>query len=107
MITQEHLEHWCSEIAYALNGINNEINDEKLKGKTGIRIAVSPLTAEDVFVSFEYLQEKSTIIKGLLHCIEDDIKRDKIQIKCGSCDNDVDVNDIEQHLKEKHYRDTY
>lgn len=76
MITEPHLKHWASEIAYALNGIHNEINEEKLKGKTGIRLAIGPDTGDDVFVSFEYLQEKVKTIKGLLRCIEDDIKND-------------------------------
>ena len=76
MITQIHLEHWISEISYALNGLESEAGKQKLKGKTGIRVAVSSNTNEDVHVSFEYIQEKITTIKGLISCIGTDIKND-------------------------------
>jgi hypothetical protein len=76
MITEEHLNHWMNEIAYALEGMKKEVSPTKLKGKTGVSIAVSPNQNEDVFVSFEYLQEKITTINSLLKCIEDDIAND-------------------------------
>jgi len=76
MITEEHLNHWISEIRWSLNGIEKEIGEAKLKDKKGIKISVSPNINEDVFVSFEYLQEKATIIQGTLRCIEDDMKNE-------------------------------
>jgi len=77
MITKEHLQHWMNEIQYAINGIDNEISNDKLKGLTGISVAVSPEIKEDVFVSFEYLQEKARTIKGLLGCIANDMVVDE------------------------------
>jgi len=74
MITQEHLEHWLSEIKYALQGVENEIGVAKMKKKSGVHTLVSP--TEEVYVSFGYLQEKATTLKGLIKCIEDDIKND-------------------------------
>ncbi len=76
MITEEHLKHWIEEINYQLTGILNEVAESKLKGKKGIDIKVSPKIDDDVHVSFEYILEKATTIKGTLHCIEDDIQRD-------------------------------
>jgi len=76
MITQEHLEHWIEEINYQLTGILNEVAEDKLKGKKGIDLKVSPKIDEDVYVSFEYILEKAITIKGTLHCIVDDIKND-------------------------------
>lgn len=68
MITQEHLEHWIQEINYQLQGILNEVAEERVQQK-GIKLAKT-------FVSFEYILEKATTIKGTIHCIEDDIMRD-------------------------------
>lgn len=68
MITQEHLEHWIKEINYQLQGILNEVAEERVQQK-GIQL-------EKTFVSFEYILEKATTIKGTLHCIEDDVARD-------------------------------
>jgi hypothetical protein len=65
-----------TEINYALTGMAKEVHPDKLKGKNGVSIAVSPNQNEDVFVSFEYLQEKITTISSLLKCIEDDIQND-------------------------------
>lgn len=71
MITQEHLEHWLQEIEYQLTGILNEIAEEKVQMK-GINVGK---TGES-FVSFEYLLEKATTIKGTIRCIRDDIRLD-------------------------------
>jgi len=68
LITQEHLEHWIKEINYQLQGILNEVAEERVQQK-GIQL-------EKTFVSFEYILEKATTIKGTLHCIEDDVARD-------------------------------
>ena len=79
MITEGHLNHWLSEMEYALNGISNEISKEKLKEKTGIKLAVSPNPEDDVFVSFEYLQEKASTLKHLIGCIKHDMVIDTTQ----------------------------
>lgn len=71
MITQEHLEHWIKEINYQLTRILNEVAEEKVQMK-GINVG----RAGEAWVSFEYILEKATTIKGTLHCIEDDIMRD-------------------------------
>lgn len=68
MITQEHLEHWLEEINYQLQGILNEVAEERVQQK-GIKLTKT-------FVSFEYILEKATTIKGTIHCIKDDIMRD-------------------------------
>ena len=72
MITQEHLEHWISELNYALNGIDNEVNDKKVVMK-GINVGKNG----EAWVSFEYIQEKVGTIRGTIRCIEDDIERDE------------------------------
>jgi len=72
MITQEHLEHWLKEIEYHLTGILNEIAEEKVQMK-GINVGKTG----EKFVSFEYLLEKATTIKGTIRCIHDDIMRDE------------------------------
>ena len=68
MITEEHLKHWIEEINYQLQGILNEVAQERVQQK-GINLKSN-------YVSFEYILEKATTIKGTLHCIEDDIMRD-------------------------------
>ena len=70
MITQEHLEHWIKEIEYARNGLKTHLLKEGFRGKDGIMVDGSHL-------SFDYLNEKINTIRGLLNCIEDDIKNDK------------------------------
>ncbi len=72
MITQEHLEHWLTEIEYQLTGILNEVAKEKVQMK-GINVGK---TGES-WVSFEYLLEKATTIKKTIHCVRDDIMRDE------------------------------
>lgn len=77
MINLIHLLNWMTEIEYQLTGINKEISKDKLKHINGINIDVGVLPKrEEVFVSFEYLREKSDTITGILKCIEDDIKND-------------------------------
>jgi len=71
MITQEHLEHWITELRYQLSGIINEVNPDKVVLK-GINVGKNG----EAFVSFEYIQEKAATIKGTIKCIEDDIKND-------------------------------
>lgn len=71
MITQEHLEHWIGEIEYQLNGILNEVAKERVEMK-GISVGK---TGQN-YVSFEYILEKATTIKGTIRCINDDILRD-------------------------------
>ncbi len=68
MITEEHLKHWLGELEYQLNGILNEVAEERVQQK-GIKLAKT-------FVSFEYILEKATTIKGTIRCIRDDILRD-------------------------------
>ena len=72
MITQEHLEHWIKEINWQLNGILNEIAEEKVQMK-GINVGKTG----EKYVSFEYLLEKAKTIQGTIRCIEDDIMRDE------------------------------
>jgi hypothetical protein len=69
MITQEHLEHWMKEIRYQLQGILNEVAENKV-GKGGI------MSGNGKYVSFDYLLEKALKIEGNLKMIEDDIKHD-------------------------------
>ena len=76
MITQEHLEHWLKEIAYQLQGIKNEISNQKLTPHTGINLPLDD--GKTTFVSFEYLQEKSESITGLISSILYDIEHDNI-----------------------------
>jgi len=71
MITQEHLEHWIKEIEWQLNGILNEVAEERVEMK-GINVGKTG----EAWVSFEYLLEKATTIKGTIRCIQDDIMRD-------------------------------
>jgi len=71
MITQEHLEHWIKEIEYQLTGILNEVAKERVEMK-GINVGKTG----EAWVSFEYLLEKATTIKGTIRCIQDDIMRD-------------------------------
>jgi len=71
MITQEHLEHWLSEMKYALQGVENEINADKVVLK-GINVGK---TGES-YVSFEYLQEKATTLRGLIYMVEEDMRND-------------------------------
>jgi len=71
LITQEHLEHWLEEIEYQLTGILNEIAEDKVQMK-GINVGK---TGEG-YVSFEYLLEKATTIKGTIRCVRDDIRMD-------------------------------
>ena len=66
MITQEHLEHWITELSWALNGISNEVNKQKIEG----------IKKEEAYFSFNYVKEKTTILRGTIRCIEDDIKND-------------------------------
>lgn len=66
MITQEHLEHWITELNWALNGISNEVNKQKIEG----------IKTEEAYFSFNYVKEKTTILRGTIRCIEDDIKND-------------------------------
>ncbi len=71
MITEEHLEHWIGEIEYQLNGILNEVAEQKVQMK-GINVGKTG----EKYVSFEYILEKATTIKGTIRCIKDDILRD-------------------------------
>ena len=71
MIRKEYLEHWIKEIEWQLNGIKSEVKPEKVLmgginvGKTG-----------ESFVSFDYLQEKTDRIEGILTCIRYDMTQD-------------------------------
>lgn len=71
MITEEHLNHWLGEIDYALNGLQKEIHPDKVR-LGGINVGVNG----EAYVSFAYLQEKTGTIKGILKCIQDDMKND-------------------------------
>ena len=71
MITEEHLEHWLKEIEYQLQGILNEVAEARVEMK-GINVGKTG----EAWVSFEYLLEKATTIKGTIRCIHDDIMRD-------------------------------
>lgn len=92
MITQEHLDHWLSEIKHQLNGLSNEISIKKLKDKTGVTVAVSPNIDQDVFVSFEYLREKADTIKQLVKNIEFDIIVD-----AETKNNEIHDQDLDTH----------
>lgn len=77
MITQEHLEHWLSEMKYQLISIEKEITVNKLKHIVGINIDVGVKSEKkEVFVSFDYLREKAFNLAHLVKSIEDDIKND-------------------------------
>jgi len=69
MITEEHLNHWLKEIQYHLSGILNELGRSE-----GVSKGIS--LNDKLYISFEYLLEKATTIKGTIHCIEDDMQRD-------------------------------
>jgi len=73
MISEPHLNHWLEEITYAHTGITKEINKPAMKGMTSTRI----INAHDSDVlSFEYMNEKLEVIKRLVQCIREDMKRD-------------------------------
>ncbi len=76
MISQEHLEHWLKEIRYQLNGIVTEIDPKKVI-LTGVNVG----SDGGAFVSFEYLNEKSKTIQGVLKNIEYDMKHDEDTMK--------------------------
>lgn len=77
MITQEHLEHWLSEMKYQLISIEKEITVAKLKHITGIKIDVGITPKrEDVYVSFDYLREKALALAHLIKSVEADMKND-------------------------------
>lgn len=67
-IDTEYLITLINQVRWQNNGITNEIADEKVKLK-GINVGETG----EKFVSFEYLQEKSSIIDSLLNTIEKDI----------------------------------
>lgn len=69
MITEEHLKHWLSELQYQLNGIRNEIAEDKIGTTKNVLV-------NDKNVSFEYLREKADTLKGTIECIEYDILHD-------------------------------
>ena len=69
MITEEHLEHWLKEIEYQLQGILNEVAEERVNKQKGIQL-------EKTYVSFEYILEKASTIRQTIHCVRDDMMRD-------------------------------
>ena len=69
MITEEHLNHWITEIRYHLQGAVNELNRT-------VGVSKGIALENKAFVSFEYLLEKVNTAYSLLHTIEDDMKRD-------------------------------
>ncbi len=71
MITQEHLEHWLSELEYSLTSIRNEINKKAFVKTIGV-------TINDDYLSLEYLREKELILSGTIRCIKDDIRLDEV-----------------------------
>jgi len=77
MITEDHLNDWLSKIECKLNGISSEISKDKLQDVKGMRIPLA--NDRDVFVSFEYLQEKSNVLYQLINCIREEIVIDTIQ----------------------------
>jgi len=76
MITQEHLNHWISEIKWQLNGILSEINPAKVQ-MSGINVGKNG----EAFVSFTYLDEKATTIRNILRSIESDMIHDEVDKK--------------------------
>lgn len=73
MITQEHLEHWIEQTRVRLDAMDSEIAKDKV-GEDNV------LTSTGKNVSFEYLREKITMIRGFMRCIEDDILHDKAEV---------------------------
>ena len=69
MITEEHLNHWISEIEYYLNGIGKEVDRSKV-GVSGVKLP------NNSYVSFEYLQEKVETLNGIIMCIQKDMMTD-------------------------------
>jgi len=70
MITEEHLNHWITELKYQLTGILNEVAEAKVEKEKGFRLK------SGAYVSFEYILEKATTMVGTIHCVEDDMKND-------------------------------
>jgi len=71
MITKEHLKHWLGEMTWQVDAILKEVNVNKVV-IDGINVGASG----ESWVSFEYLREKASKIKGLMNCIEWDIEHD-------------------------------
>jgi len=71
MITEEHLKQWLEEIEYQLQGILTEVAEARVEMK-GINVGKNG----EAWVSFEYLLEKATTIKGTIRCIRDDMVDD-------------------------------
>jgi len=69
MITEEHLNHWISEIRYQLKGALNELGRSEGVSK-GIALN------DKLYISFEYLLEKTNTANRILKSIEDDMKND-------------------------------
>ena len=61
MITQEHLEHWLSEIEYQLGGMSSKLQSEDRNENH----------------SLEYIQEKRDTIHKLIKTIKWDILNDE------------------------------
>lgn len=70
MISEEHLNHWITELKYQLTGILNEVAEVKVGEEKGFKLK------SGAYVSFEYVLEKATTLMGTIHCIEDDMQRD-------------------------------
>ena len=69
MITEEHLQHWLSEMQWQLDGINTELSKEKYKDTKGLDINGNHL-------SLKCLREKLTHLQGLKRCVENDMVND-------------------------------
>ncbi|MCK5600925.1 hypothetical protein KAR91_03590 [Candidatus Pacearchaeota archaeon] len=70
MITKEHLEHWCDEIDYALNGIKKELAEDRIGNTKNVIVGSNN-------VSFEYLREKQQTAQRLVGNIRWDIAHDE------------------------------
>ena len=71
MISEEHLEHWLSEMEYALNGIRNELNKKSYAKEVGLMINTD-------YLSLEYLREKEATLKRLIYDIKWDTEHDGV-----------------------------
>jgi len=80
MMRDEYLEDWIEKMECKINGIEQEISTAKLKGiVNGINIEIATEKPEDpktAFVSFEYLREKTQVLRSLCNAMRNEIRED-------------------------------
>ncbi len=69
MISEDHLEHWLSEIQWQINGLTSELSKSGYLECDGLRL-------HGEYLSLEYLREKKYKIQKLKEQIEWDIEHD-------------------------------